>query len=123
IPARAARPCAPSPPSRNLPAKTTSTPARRCCILYSWAEPPQFVLVLAGTQFNLSEAWLFFAFQPCFTYSANLDSNDPPESSVRHSVISDRTLCLRRSLRALPARALRRHTYRSDAGGARKVQQ
>jgi len=33
-------------------------------------------LVLAGTQFNLSEAWLFFAFQPCFTYSANLDSND-----------------------------------------------
>jgi len=32
-------------------------------------------LVLAGTQFNLSEAWLFFAFQPCFTYSANLDSN------------------------------------------------
>src|SRR5665213_1427792 len=39
------------------------------------AEPPQFVLVLAGTQFNLSEAWLFFAFQPCFTYSANLDSN------------------------------------------------
>src|SRR5665213_120271 len=76
IPARAARPCAPSPPSRNLPAKTTSTPARRCCILYSWAEPPQFVLVLAGTQFNLSEAWLFFAFQPCFTYSANLDSNE-----------------------------------------------
>src|SRR5665213_1228988 len=75
IPARAARPCAPSPPSRNLPAKTTSTPARRCCILYSWAEPPHFVLVLAGTQFNLSEAWLFFAFQPCFTYSANLDSN------------------------------------------------
>src|SRR5665213_1946219 len=76
IPARAARTCAPSPPSRNLPAKTTSTPARRCCILYSWAEPPQFVLVLAGTQFNLSEAWLFFAFQPCFTYSANLDSNE-----------------------------------------------
>jgi len=34
-------------------------------------------LVLAGTQFNLSEAWLFFAFQPCFTYSANLDSNVP----------------------------------------------